>query len=147
MSNSLTQKVSIITVCYNSEKTIEETIQSVIAQDYSNIEYIIIDGCSSDNTMQIAEKYSGSISKKFSEPDKGLYDAMNKGINAATGDIIGILNSDDIFYTNSIISDIVNLFDRDVTIDAVYGNISYFAEGNTQKSAKMDYQTLLYPFF
>ena len=71
---------------------------------------------------------------------------MNKGINAATGDIIGILNSDDIFYTNSIISDIVNLFDRDVTIDAVYGNISYFAEGNTQKSAKMDYQTLLYPF-
>ena len=129
-------KISIITVCYNSEKTIESTIQSVIAQDYPNIEYIIVDGRSDDRTMQIAEQYKAHIAKKISEPDKGLYDAMNKGIQMATGDIIGILNSDDLFFTDSIISDVAAVFAGNPEIDAVYGNIAYFAANNEDKKVR-----------
>jgi len=88
-------KVSIITVCFNSEKTIEDTIQSVQSQSYSEIEYIVVDGCSTDRTNEIVRQYSELVDVHVSEPDKGLYDAMNKGIKLATGDVIGILNSDD----------------------------------------------------
>ncbi len=88
-------KVSIITVCYNSVSTIEQTILSVIHQTYGNVEYIIIDGGSTDGTIEIVNKYRDRISKFVSEPDNGIYDAMNKGIGFATGEIIGIINSDD----------------------------------------------------
>nr|WP_321405953.1 glycosyltransferase family 2 protein [uncultured Carboxylicivirga sp.] len=88
-------KISIITVCFNSEKYIEECILSVINQSYTNKEYIIIDGCSTDNTLQIIDKYKEHIHYFISEPDKGISDAFNKGIKVATGDLIGILNSDD----------------------------------------------------
>ena len=88
-------KISIITVCLNSKRTIEQTIQSVIGQAHDNCEYIVIDGGSTDGTLEILKKYDGSISTIISEPDEGIYDAMNKGIALATGDIIGILNSDD----------------------------------------------------
>jgi glycosyltransferase involved in cell wall biosynthesis len=91
-------KISIITVCYNSAATLEKTIQSVAAQTYKNIEYIIVDGNSKDTTVAIIKKYESNITQWISEPDKGLYDAMNKGIELATGDLVGILNSDDIFY-------------------------------------------------
>ncbi|MGL6616628.1 glycosyltransferase [Aeromonas hydrophila] len=91
-------KVSIITVCYNSEKTIEDTIRSVAGQTYKDIEYIIIDGGSTDQTNEIVKKYSDIVSVHISEKDNGLYDAMNKGIKLATGDIIGILNSDDFLF-------------------------------------------------
>ena len=93
--------ISIITVCYNSELTIARTIESVLAQDYSNLEYIIIDGASTDKTMEIVRKYEVSFREKGinlitqSEPDKGIYDAMNKGIQKSSGDVIGIINSDD----------------------------------------------------
>lgn len=89
-------KISIVTITYNSEKTLEETIRSVISQDYDNLEYVIIDGGSTDNTLSIVEKYRDKIATVISEPDKGISDAFNKGIRYATGDIIGLINSDDL---------------------------------------------------
>ena len=88
-----TPKVSIITIAYNSSETIEETIQSVVAQDYENLEYIIIDGDSKDGTLELVNRYQDRIARIVSEPDKGIYDAMNKGVQCATGEIVGILNS------------------------------------------------------
>lgn len=125
-------KVSIITVTLNSEKTLEKTILSVLSQDYSNIEYIIVDGCSSDNTINIINKYKSSISQIIIEKDKSLYDAINKGIKISTGDIIGILNSDDHFISSNIISKILenNVFD---SYDAVIGNINFINSQNKIK--------------
>lgn len=125
-------KVSIITASYNSEKTIEDTLKSVTSQDYPNIEYILIDGNSKDSTLDIISKYASKISRVISEPDKGIYDAMNKGISYATGDIIGILNSDD-FYTNEhVISKIVKLISND-NADAAYSDLVYVDEHDTTK--------------
>lgn len=115
-------KISIITVCYNSAATIEKTILSVARQTYENIEYIIIDGNSIDTTVSIIERYNDKISKWISEPDKGLYDAMNKGISMATGNIIGILNSDDTFHSSTVIEEIA-AFHSQNSIDASIGNI------------------------
>lgn len=115
-------KVSLITVCFNSQKTIESTILSVINQCYENIEYIIVDGGSIDNTISIIKKYENFISKFISEPDFGLYDALNKGILLSTGNLIGILNSDDVFYSSDTISDIVK-FHKKNDIDASIGDI------------------------
>ena len=117
-------KISIITVSFNSAKTIKETIESILIQDYNNIEYIIIDGGSSDETINIVKSYSEKISYFFSEKDNGIYDAMNKGIKVATGDIIGILNSDD-FYPNSfVLSNVARSFEK-YNCDAVYGDLVY----------------------
>lgn len=115
-------RISIITVCYNSAKTLEKTILSVYAQTYFEIEYIIVDGNSQDESLGIILKHQNKISKWVSEPDKGLYDAMNKGIAMATGDIIGILNSDDTFYSNSVLEEVAN-FHLKYKIDASVGNI------------------------
>jgi glycosyltransferase involved in cell wall biosynthesis len=115
-------KVSIITVCYNSANTIEKTILSVKNQTYNDIEYIIVDGNSKDTTVSIIKKHESIISKWITESDKGLYDAMNKGIMMTTGDIIGILNSDDVFNNESVIEEVVN-FHESNTIDASVGNI------------------------
>lgn len=120
-------KISIITVCYNSAVTIEKTILSVANQTYPNIEYIIIDGNSRDATVDIIKKHESAISKWISEPDKGLYDAMNKGIGMATGDLIGILNSDDTFNTNTVVQDVINFHTRN-NIDASVGNIMQHRE-------------------
>lgn len=102
-------KVSIITVGFNSAKTIEGTIESVLNQDYPDIEYIVVDGGSTDGTVQIIERYQNRISKWISEKDHGMYDAMNKGIAMATGDVIGILNSDDVYINTHVISDLMAL--------------------------------------
>jgi glycosyltransferase involved in cell wall biosynthesis len=118
-------KISIITVCYNSAATLETTIISVKKQSYKNIEYIIIDGFSKDSTLNIVKKYEPAFNGRMhwvSESDKGLYDAMNKGIAMATGDIIGILNSDDTFYSNSVLEEVAN-FHLKYKIDASVGNI------------------------
>ena len=123
-------KISLITVCYNSDKTIEKTIQSVINQKFINLEYIIIDGCSNDNTMHIINKYKKFIDKIISEPDKGLYDAINKGINISTGDIVGILNSDDSFYNFKVLNTISNLFISSPEIDIIFADVIFVNKNN-----------------
>jgi len=117
-------KVSIITVCFNSEKTIEDTIKSVQAQCYSNIEYIVIDGNSKDSTNEIVSRYKEVVTVHVSEPDNGLYDAMNKGIELATGDIVGVLNSDDILSKDNTIQKLVMAIGND---DGVYGDVGFYA--------------------
>lgn len=125
-------KVSIITVCYNSAETIEDTILSVVSQDYASIEYIIIDGKSSDTTLSIIEKYNSKITKVLSEKDDGIYFAINKGISLASGDIIAVLHADDVYYSNHVISDVVKTFTEKNT-DTVYGNLYYVDRIDTSK--------------
>jgi glycosyltransferase involved in cell wall biosynthesis len=117
-------KVSIITVCYNSATTIESTIQSVLSQDHPAIEYIIIDGKSTDTTLSIVDKYKSGIATLLSEKDNGIYDALNKGISLATGDIVAILHADDFYGTSTVISDVVRLFENN-NCDCVYGDLQY----------------------
>lgn len=111
---------------YNAEKTIAQAIESVINQTYTNIEYIVVDGKSSDNTPAIIQTYSKQISHYLSEPDKGLYDAMNKGVALATGDIVGILNADDFLADNTVIEKIANLFIQNPEIDAVSTDVAIY---------------------
>ncbi len=124
-------KISIITVVYNNERTIREAIECVLSQSYNNIEYIIIDGGSSDNTVNIINEYKNKLGYFISEKDKGIYHAMNKGINAATGDIIGILNSDDLYNNNTIIEEIIGYFINNSELDLVYGDLFYVKSENT----------------
>ena len=116
-------KVSIITVCYNSQKTIQDTINSVNEQTYKFIEHIFIDGKSKDQTIDIIKKNSNLNTALVSEPDDGIYDAMNKGIKLASGEIIIILNSDDVFYNNNTLKSIVDIFIKNKNIDLIYGNL------------------------
>jgi glycosyltransferase involved in cell wall biosynthesis len=116
--------VSIITVSLNSVKTISDTIESVLSQTYSDIEYIILDGSSSDGTAELVKSFGKRISKFISEPDNGIYDAINKGIRLATGNIVGILNSDDFFFSNDIIEKIAASFNK-YEIDAVFGDAQF----------------------
>ena len=128
-------KVSIVTVAYNSSSTLEETIKSVLAQSYADIEYIIVDGASHDDSLDIIHQYEPQFSgrlKWISEKDGGIYDAMNKGIRMATGDIVGILNSDDYFTGDDVIERMVVNFD-DPNIDAVYGDIHFIHDGEPDK--------------
>ena len=120
-------KVSIITVTFNSEKYLEDTLESIFSQSYPDIESIVIDGKSTDGTLSILQKYQNKITY-ISEPDTGIYDAMNKGIALATGDIIGILNSDDVLFDKEIINKVVNSFSSD--LDCVYGNVILVNESN-----------------
>ena len=127
-----TMKISIITATYNSESTIRHTIESVLMQTHKDIEYIIVDGASTDGTMSIVKEYAplfGDKLKYISEKDKGLYDAMNKGIGVSTGDIVGILNSDD-FYTTTTILERVNNELQNTEIDTVYGDVHYVNSDN-----------------
>src|SRR3954454_911185 len=118
-------KVSIITVCFNSEKTIRDTIESVLSQDYSHIEHIIVDGASSDGTMDIVHGYRERVAKVICEPDNGIYDAMNKGVAAATGDVVGILNSDDFYDSSNVISCVLEAFDNQPGVDIVFGDVVF----------------------
>lgn len=117
-------RVSIITVCYNAELFIERCIRSVLSQDYVPIEYIIIDGGSIDGTLAVVHSFSGSICKIISEPDYGIYHAMNKGIDISTGDIVGFLNSDDEYSDRFVISTIVSAMSSSC-LDVCYGDIAY----------------------
>ncbi len=129
-------KISIITVCYNSEQTINETIKSVLNQTYDNIEYIIVDGGSTDKTLGIITenetKFKGKLIWK-SEKDEGLYDAMNKGIKMSTGDIVGFINSDDLFCDNEALEKIMKIFSLNQTLDSVYADLYYVDQNNTDK--------------
>lgn len=125
-------KVSIITVTYNSEKYLADCIASVRSQTYNDIEHIIVDGKSTDGTLKILHKNAHLVSKWISEPDRGMYDAINKGIALATGDIIGVLNSDDMYASPNAIMDIVACFDE-TGKDAIYGDLVYVDAANPQK--------------
>jgi len=125
-------KISIITVSFNSQNTLRRTIESVLSQDYNNIEFILIDGASTDWTLDIISNYKDSIDFFVSESDKGIYDAMNKGILAATGDIIGILNSDDFYSDNYILNKVVSKF-NECSCDAVYGDLMYVKYSDASK--------------
>ena len=129
-------KISIITICFNSDKFIEKTIKSVINQNYPNIEYIIIDGDSKDNTINIIKQYEDKITKWISEPDKGIYDAMNKGIKLVTGDWVIFMNSGDLFCNKSVISEIF-LNEIQENVKVVYGNVTN--DWGTYKECKKAY--------
>ncbi len=117
-------KVSIVTISLNSANTIEDTIQSVLAQNYSDMEYIIVDGASTDGTLDIIAKYKHGISRIISEPDKGIYNAMNKGLGLVSGNVVGILNSDDTYAHPEVVSRIVEML-NDTAADACYADLQY----------------------
>ena len=125
-------KVTIITVVYNAEKHLRDCIESVLAQNYPNIEYILIDGNSTDATFQIAQEYKDRIAVLISEKDRGMYDALNKGIALATGEVIGILNADDLLADENVIAQVAALFQQR-KVEAVYGDLDYVAPDDIAK--------------
>lgn len=130
-------KISIVTTTYNSAATIRDTLESVLRQDFDDYEHIIVDGESTDNTLDIIRQYESLYQgrlKWISEPDKGIYDAMNKGISLSHGDIIGILNSDDFYADSHVLSDIVNAIDGK---DAVYADILYVDHDDISRKVRL----------
>ena len=125
-------KISIITVSYNSQSTIKHTIDSVSSQTYKNKEYILIDGASQDWTLDILDFKKDEIDNFVSETDDGIYDAMNKGIKAATGDIVGILNSDDFYYNQDVLSKVAKVFEE-TNCDCLYGDLIFVNKGDISK--------------
>ena len=125
-------KISIITVCFNSADTLAETLRSVREQTYQNIEHIIIDGGSTDQTLDVLAREGPHVAKIVSEPDRGIYDAMNKGLAVATGDIVGFLNSDDVLSHATVVSRIAGAL-TDPAIDACYGDLVYVAQHDLNK--------------
>lgn len=132
-------KISIITVTYNSENTVRDTIESILAQTYPNLEYIVIDGKSRDHTLSILKEYEPRFQgrmKWISEADRGIYDAMNKGIQMAGGDIVGILNSDDFFTSNDVLQRVVREFEKDTALEAVYGDVHFVPPDDLQQCVR-----------
>ena len=140
-------KISLITVAYNSAKTIADTINSVRAQSYPDIEYVIIDGASSDETLQLinSSNYPGIV--LISEPDKGIYDAMNKGVEIATGEVVGILNSDDVYQDSEVIKDVMTYFISDPDLDILYGDLVYVKSDDLSKVVRKWKSRSTYPNF
>lgn len=138
-------KISIITVTYNSSKTIADTITSVYNQSYQNIEHIIVDGNSKDDTLKIVKNLPNRVEKIISEPDKGIYDAMNKGIKIATGDIVGILNSDDFYHKNDIIELIAKAFENK-NVESVYGDVRFVSQDNLDKTVRYYSSKIFKPY-
>ena len=128
-------KISVITVALNSQSTIKHTVDSVSSQDYPNIEYILIDGASKDWTLDVLSYCKDKIDYFVSEKDHGIYDAMNKGIRASSGDIIGILNSDDFYFNDKVISNVVKVFE-DTNCDCLYGDLLYVNKGDARKTVR-----------
>lgn len=125
-------KVSIITIVYNNRDTIADAIDSVLSQTYPDIEYIVVDGLSKDGTIDIIKSYGDRISTFVSEKDAGLYDALNKGVRLATGDVIGFLHSDDIFYNDNAVASVVEAFAQNKT-DSIYADLVYVDRQNPEK--------------
>lgn len=135
-------RITVVTICYNAVENIEKTILSVINQNYRNLEYIIVDGGSNDGTLGIIKKYEKHISKFISEPDNGIYDAMNKGIRLANGDYINFMNAGDSFYDNRVISKIVENIDDDIMV--VYGDTLFQYNGSHKISKALPFTKLRY---
>lgn len=132
-------KISVITVTYNSGATVRDTIESVLKQTYADYEYLLVDGGSKDNTVDIIKEYEPKFEGRLryvSEPDKGIYDAMNKGIRMATGVVVGILNSDDFFTSDDVIERVAEAFSGDDSLDAVYGDIHFVKDGDLGKCTR-----------
>lgn len=125
-------KISIVTVCYNSATTIEDTLQSVANQNYNNIEHIVIDGGSTDGTLEILERHRSKIACLVSEPDAGLYDAMNKGIAQTSGDIVAFLNADDLYADDSVLSTVACCMLKS-DLDLLYGDVVFFSPKKSDK--------------
>ncbi|MBN2133902.1 MAG: glycosyltransferase [Sedimentisphaerales bacterium] len=125
-------KISIITVCYNCADTLEDTVESVGCQSHSDVEHIVVDGGSSDGTQDLVAEHDGRISKFVSEPDEGIYDAMNKGIRLAEGEFVAFLNADDMYADDRVISDVVAAAEAG-DVDAVYGDLLYVRRDDTSK--------------
>jgi glycosyltransferase len=121
-------KISIITATYNSSATVRDTLNSIARQQFPDIEHIIVDGLSKDNTLEIVKEF-GHVAKVISEKDAGIYDAMNKGLKLATGDVIGILNSDDFYNSEEVLAKVAGAFE-DPAVDAVYGDLQYVKQDN-----------------
>ena len=128
-TKSRARKVSIVTPSYNQGQYLEKTINSVISQDYPNLEYFIFDGGSTDNSSEILKKYSDSITSWVSQKDKGQSDAINKGIEVSSGEIFGYINSDD-FYEDGVIQKVVDIFEKRPDIDIIYGDFNYVDSKN-----------------
>lgn len=125
-------KLSIITVCFNSAATIRDAVDSVLAQQGVELEFIVIDGQSTDDTVQLLQGYGDRITHLVSEPDEGIYDAMNKGVALASGDVVGILNSDDFYADHSVLAEVMAAFD-DESVDCVYGDLDYVDVADTDR--------------
>ena len=141
--------ISIITATFNSAKTLKDTIQSVLRQTNKDFEYLIIDGGSTDETIDIVKSYESEFSDRLkwvSEKDQGIYDAMNKGIKMASGDVVGILNSDDYFTSDDILQTVDNAF-KSHEIDAIYGDIHFIRDGNPQKCIRYYSSRMFRPFW
>ena len=141
--------ISIITATFNSAKTLKDTIQSVLRQTNKDFEYLIIDGGSTDETIDIVKSYESEFSgrlKWVSEKDQGIYDAMNKGIKMASGDVVGILNSDDYFTSDDILQTVADAF-KCQEIDAIYGDIHFIRDGNPQKCIRYYSSRMFRPFW
>ncbi len=139
-------KISIITATFNSAATVRDTLESVSSQTYEDIEHITIDGASKDDTLEIVKQFP-HVAKVISEPDKGIYDAMNKGILAATGDVIGILNSDDVLANQNTLETIAKVFESSKNVDIVYGNLEFFKSENQEKIFRFWKSKPYYPTF
>jgi len=126
-------KISIITSVYNNQETIKDAIDSVLGQTYKNVEYIIVDGGSSDDTVSIVKSYGNKISKFVSEKDKGIYDGLNKGINLVTGDVVAFLHSDDIYASDTILENVAKAFQSDEHLDGIYGDLVYTPKSDISK--------------
>lgn len=129
-------KISIVTVCYNSEATLRDTLVSVASQTYNNVEYIVIDGGSNDGTIPLIKEFADRVDYFVSEKDDGIYDAMNKGIRAATGDFVGILNSDDVFASSNVVEKIASTIRTEGKVDAVYGDLVYVDRSDLSKAVR-----------
>ena len=128
-------KISVITVCYNSARTLERSLQSVAQQDWSEVEHIVIDGVSTDGTIEILERFRSRLSYLVSEPDNGIYDAMNKGLAYTTGDIVCFLNADDQYASTNVLSKVASQI-KDHNIDALIGDVSFFHQENLSRTVR-----------
>ena len=128
-------KISIITVAFNAADTIADTLNSVASQTYGDIEHILVDGASTDTTLDVVKRHGKHLSHLISEPDQGIYDAMNKGIKRATGDIIGLLNADDVYRDETIITKVVDTMNSG-RLDALYGDVLFFSDDEPEKTKR-----------